>query len=681
MSPVDPLKYARVERERRYLLAGLPDMAADVEATQIHDRYVDDSRLRLRETSEADGTRTRKLGQKIRLGDGPEAVAHTSMYLDDRDWARLSRLPGNELTKTRRSIDLDGTPVAIDVHERTDPRARTTAGADADATLVIAEVDLGDADWASGGLTQQQWAELGVVREVTDDEAYTGARLAQRPTVDRLDPADLEITLATMAKAVDLTAESPDAQRLKWAAGTMAKKIRKTKRRAAQAPTQQHDQEILERTATGSPLRIDDETKGILLTEAAPGAIAGHLIEPRDCYICKEPYTQVDAFYHWLCPDCAAMSHTKRHQRADLTGKRALLTGGRAKIGMYIALMLLRDGADLTITTRFPKDAMRRFAQAEDASDWIHRLKIVGIDLRDPTQVIALADEVAAGGPLDILINNACQTVRRTPGAYSNLVLAESEPLPTHLALPEMVTFDRISEAHPAALTGTLRPTTAAHHEGQSPEDHAAELESRARSAAEMTALALTGGHASALAHRLGTAVDAGGLLPDTQRTNSWTQHVDEVDPLELLEVQLCNSTAPFLLVSRLRASMRAAIQGGARRAYVVNVSAMEGQFSRRYKGPGHPHTNMAKAALNMLTRTSAGEMFDTDQILMTAVDTGWITDERPHHEKLRIADEGWHAPLDLVDGAARVYDPIVQGERGVDLYGVFIKDYQPSPW
>ena len=91
----------------------------------------------------------------------------------------------------------------------------------------------------------------------------------------------------------------------------------------------------------------------------------------------------------------------------------------------------------------------------------------------------------------------------------------------------------------------------------------------------------------------------------------------------------------------------------------------MEGQFSRRYKGAGHPHTNMAKAALNMLTRTSSGEMFETDRILMTAVDTGWITDERPHQEKLRIAAEGWHAPLDLVDGAARVYDPIVLGEAG----------------
>ncbi len=157
------------------------------------------------------------------------------------------------------------------------------------------------------------------------------------------------------------------------------------------------------------------------------------------------------------------------------------------------------------------------------------------------------------------------------------------------------------------------------------------------------------------------------------------------MDPLELLEVQFCNSIAPFLLISRLRPAMRAAVRRRAvanptARAYVVNVSAMEGQFSRRYKGPGHPHTNMAKAALNMLTRTSAQEMFETDQILMTAVDTGWITDERPHQEKLRIAAEGWHAPLDLVDGAARVYDPIVRGEAGEDLFGVLHQGLRPLP-
>ena len=220
----------------------------------------------------------------------------------------------------------------------------------------------------------------------------------------------------------------------------MYKLIKKARRDEIRLERQRHDQEIIEKTATGSPMRIDDETAGIPLVSHAPGAFAGELITARGCYICKEDFTLVDAFYHWLCPRCAAMSHAKRDQRTDLTGKRALLTGGRAKIGMYIALRLLRDGAHTTITTRFPKDAVRRFAALEDSGDWIHRLKIVGIDLRDPTQVISLADDVAAAGPLDILINNACQTVRRTPGAYAPLVEGESAPLPSafsrHISSP-----------------------------------------------------------------------------------------------------------------------------------------------------------------------------------------------------------------------------------------------------
>jgi NAD(P)-dependent dehydrogenase (short-subunit alcohol dehydrogenase family) len=382
--------------------------------------------------------------------------------------------------------------------------------------------------------------------------------------------------------------------------------------------------------------------------------------------MCKNHYTVVDAFYHQLCPECAALSHAKRDARTDLTGRTALLTGGRAKIGMYIALRLLRDGAHTTITTRFPNDAVRRFAAMPDSADWLHRLRIVGIDLRDPAQVVALADTVAAQGPLDILINNAAQTVRRAPGSYAALVEAERTPPPE---LVDVITFDRVSDAHPAALAGSL----AEHHT-----PHAVTFPGSLRSCPPVTELALAARSAAPDRIAAGTAIDAGGLLPDTASINSWTQRVHEVDAMELLEVQLCNQTAPFILVSRLRPAMAAS---AARRTYVVNVSAMEGQFSRAYKGPGHPHTNMAKAALNMLTRTSAAEMLEQDGILMTAVDTGWITDERPHPTKLRLADEGFHAPLDLVDGAARVYDPIVRGESGEDLYGCFLKDYSPSNW
>jgi NAD(P)-dependent dehydrogenase (short-subunit alcohol dehydrogenase family) len=472
--------------------------------------------------------------------------------------------------------------------------------------------------------------------------------------VTGIDPQRLATCLQVLTEVDALPSEHPDAITVRRATARMFKQVKKARRDAKRDAVAAADKAVIAATATGAPGRIDDETQGIPLVSATKGASAGTLIRSRPCYICKTHYTQVDAFYHQLCPGCATMSRAKRDARTDLTGRRALLTGGRAKIGLYIALRLLRDGAHTTITTRFPNDAVRRFAAMPDHADWLHRLRVVGIDLRDPAQVVALADTVADQGPLDILINNAAQTVRRAPGSYAALVEAERTPA---AELVDVITFDHVSDAHPAALAGSLA-------EHQQP--HA------------LTQLALTARSASPARIVAGTAIDAGGLLPDTAAINSWTQRVHEVDPLELLEVQLCNQTAPFILVSRLRPAMAAS---AARRKYVVNVSAMEGQFSRRYKGAGHPHTNMAKAALNMLTRTSAAEMLETDGILMTAVDTGWITDERPHPTKLRLAEEGFHAPLDLVDGAARVYDPIVRGEAGEDLYGCFLKDYEPSNW
>ncbi|MEV8023326.1 SDR family NAD(P)-dependent oxidoreductase [Microbacterium sp. NPDC080220] len=478
-----------------------------------------------------------------------------------------------------------------------------------------------------------------------------------------IDPADLATTLRVLAALPSLPRTHPDFITVRQASAAMFKAAKKERRREIREAVATADREVVHATATGAPDRIDDETRGIPIATRTAAPIAGVLKKARGCYICKQPYTIVDAFYHQLCPDCAALSHEKRDARTDLTGRRALLTGGRAKIGMYIALRLLRDGAHTTITTRFPRDAVRRFRALPDSAEWIDRLKIVGIDLRDPAQVIALADDVAAAGPLDVLINNATQTVRRSPGAYQPLVDAELAPLPDG-PLPELVTFGHTNDRHPEALERSVsaHPILAA----------------AADRADVLTREAMAAGSTSLDRLAAGTAIDAGGLIPDLDHTNSWVQRVEEVDPLEMLEVQLANTTAPFLLVSKLRPSLAAS---PARRTYIVNVSAMEGVFERGYKGPGHPHTNMAKAAVNMLTRTSAREMFESDGILMTSVDTGWITDERPHPTKVRLAEEGFHAPLDLVDGAARVYDPIVRGEAGEDLFGVFLKDYAPGRW
>jgi NAD(P)-dependent dehydrogenase (short-subunit alcohol dehydrogenase family) len=476
------------------------------------------------------------------------------------------------------------------------------------------------------------------------------------PRASGIDPVRMAIALEVFEELDELPVDHPQAVAVRRATARLYKTVKQRNRKERRAAVVAADEAVTAATATGAPGRIDDETQGLALTTTTTAPTVGTLGKARACYICKERYREVDAFYHQLCPACAALNRSRRDARTDLTGRRALLTGGRAKIGMYIALRLLRDGAHTTITTRFPTDAARRFTDMHDSSQWLHRLSIVGIDLRDPSQVVELADAVAAQGPLDILINNAAQTVRRTPGAYAQLIAAESAPLPDG-PRPQLIELGYSVGTAPAAI-------------GAHPDTHA--LTPHA-----LTALALTSGSASLERVAEQTAIDAGGLVPDLDAVNSWTRRVHEVDPVELLEVQLCNVIAPFVLVSRLRASMAAAT---ARRKYVVNVSAMEGQFGRIYKGAGHPHTNMAKAAVNMLTRTSARDLF-AEGILMTSVDTGWITDERPHPTKARLADEGFHAPLDLIDGAARVYDPIVRGEQGEDLYDCFLKDYAKSAW
>jgi NAD(P)-dependent dehydrogenase (short-subunit alcohol dehydrogenase family) len=496
-----------------------------------------------------------------------------------------------------------------------------------------------------------------LVAGAADGAAGGGPAQSEAPAYGPgIDPERLAVCLGVLAELDRLEVDHPDAIAVRRATAGVYRTVKQRRRQERRAAKTAPDKAVTEATATGSAERIDDETEGLLPSSSAVGEIAGVLRRPRSCYVCKTRYVEVDAFYHQLCPRCADENRARRDARTDLTGRRALLTGGRAKIGMYIALRLLRDGAHTTITTRFPRDAARRFKAMPDSAEWLHRLEIVGIDLRDPAQVVALADSVAAQGPLDILINNAAQTVRRSPDAYRELVAAESAPLPAG-ELPAT----RVIGAFGSGARSIL-PAGAG----------------EALSADEVTGLALVGGSASLARIEAGTAIDAGGLVPDLHDTNSWVQTVSDVGPIELLEVQLCNSTAPFILISRLRPAMAAAQAG---RAYVVNVSAMEGVFGRGYKGAGHPHTNMAKAALNMLTRTSAQEMYETDRIMMTAVDTGWITDERPHPDKMRLAAEGFHAPLDLVDGAARVYDPVVRGEAGEELYGVFLKDYAPAKW
>jgi NAD(P)-dependent dehydrogenase (short-subunit alcohol dehydrogenase family) len=377
-------------------------------------------------------------------------------------------------------------------------------------------------------------------------------------------------------------------------------------------------------------------------------------VEPQSCYVCKQKYTVIHHFYDQLCPPCAELNFGKRTEVADLTGRVALLTGGRVKIGYQAGLKLLRAGASLIVTTRFPRDSAARYAGEADFGEWADRLEIVGLDLRHTPSVEAFCrDLLATRSRLDFIINNACQTVRRPPGFYAHMMAGETA------ALRDM----------PEQVRKLLAPW--AERQADAPAlPHAATLSQVPLLSEELVAQS--------------GLFPAGQLDQDLQQVdlrgrNSWRLLLDEVSAVELLEVQLVNAVAPFILNARLKPLM---LRTPGRDKHIVNVSAVEGQFYRSFKTTRHPHTNMAKAALNMMTRTAAAD-YHSDGIHMNSVDTGWVTDEDPIEIAQRKSSEHrFHPPLDIVDGAARIVDPIVDGiNTGHHVWGQFLKDYKPTPW
>ena len=378
----------------------------------------------------------------------------------------------------------------------------------------------------------------------------------------------------------------------------------------------------------------------------------------RVCYVCKTEFHELHHFYDQMCAPCAELNYAKREQTADMRGRVALVTGGRVKIGYQAAVKLLRAGAEVIVATRFPRDAARRFGRELDASEWTTRLHIYGIDLRHTPSVEVFARHVLATHTrLDAIINNACQTVRRPAGWYDHVVAGEGEA--PHDAW-ERAVLERGGDMALAA-GDQIRAVGL--------------WKSAVLSQVPLLAEDLEKGHALYPNGRL----DQDLQQVDLRDFNSWRMTLAEVPTAELLEVHLVNAVAPFVLNARLRPLLAAVPTHD---AHVVNVSAMEGQFYRRWKTDKHPHTNMAKAALNMMTRTSATD-YVRDGIHMNSVDTGWVTDEDPmHHAERKQRVHGFHPPLDIVDGAARIVDPIFDGlNTGKHLWGLFLKDYKPAPW
>ena len=478
------------------------------------------------------------------------------------------------------------------------------------------------------------------------------------------------------------------------------------------------------------------------------------LYTSRQCYTCKARFTELHHFYAQLCPACSSLNFRMRHASEDLTGRVALLTGSRVKIGFEIGLKLLRAGATLLATTRFPADAAKRYAAQPDFCCWEKRLQLFAVDLRDVVALERFCTFLSSTLPrLDFVVNNACQTVRRPSSYYSHLIreeagmqavvtqAAEAGMLQLETTLPETVPPKKAAEtsltklkaggsgtdgdecavvgmadtdtAVAAAATSrgaSLVPlfaqqaayiqweTQSAHHWQKEPNTRVASSGDSTNGAPSLSPaqlsqvtltmedqqLATTEGSALLPTGRL----DVNGQQIDLRSSNSWLMKLHEVSAPELVEVFTINTLAPFLINARLQpllaataampvasraassppsspsspssqeASPRESSRGQTKGAtFIINVSAMEGKFYR-HKTPNHPHTNMAKAALNMMTRTSAEDLAKRFRIFMTAVDTGWINDENPR-EKVRpqcfpsIRTPGPHRTLILASTTA----------------------------
>ncbi|CAH0493941.1 unnamed protein product [Peronospora farinosa] len=409
----------------------------------------------------------------------------------------------------------------------------------------------------------------------------------------------------------------------------------------------------------------------------------GQLHYYRACYTCKIRFRKLHHFYDRMCPSCAELNYKKRLQNADLWGHIAIVTGARVKIGYEITLKLLRSGAMVVATTRFPKDAAFRYAKEKDFDAWKDRLQIYGMDFRDLGVFDKFMDHIEeAFGSLDILINNATQTIRRPVHYYKHLIKCEIAPVPENMTHVNQILRGNTNLFGSAAVANIESGNVAVTNGGSSTMIVAASVSTSASVRLAQMPLVTEDEYSEETEVLFPKGqVDNNQQQVDLRTSNSWVQKINQIETMELVEVFAINTMAPFILNKRAIPLLEKSPNA---RRFIINVSAMEGKFYRS-KTPNHPHTNMAKAAANMMTRTCAADLVRKG-IYMNSVDTGWINDENPRDKAVRIADtHNFQTPLDEIDAAARVLDPIFalyqDGNTDKPLFGHFLKDYTVSEW
>lgn len=357
--------------------------------------------------------------------------------------------------------------------------------------------------------------------------------------------------------------------------------------------------------------------------------------KPKNCYSCNVLYDKMHSFYHRLCPTCAALNYKYRTLSVDLTNRNVILTGGRVKVGYACALKLLRSGANLVLTTRFPALALEQFKNEQDYATWKHRLLVYGLDLRDLKAVEAFIDFYQKNySSLEVLINNAAQTIQYPINYYQPLIEKEQNLL---------------KAANSSGLIANLTPVG----EQQQPINWLDEYQK------------------DLPMNRFGQPVDF-------REKNSWNATLEEVSMFELLEVNLINHISPYLLIKALTPLFKTS---SFESKFIINVSSSEGQFSYENKTIYHPHTNMTKAALNMLTRTSASA-YAKAQIYMNSVDVGWVSTGAQESKRQAQFEVGYIPPLDPVDAAARILHPIQAALVDKEYFvGSLLKNFKIVNW